>query len=109
MKHCQNRLGVVQKNLSDSRSLSWKLKKKVGQAKQVQKKAVANAQKKRSVHHFLHIQNRHGILFISWSKLDVQDIISIGGFTVPQLSPNLPPNSAPTTTTTLQNVTRVGV
>jgi chromosome segregation ATPase len=28
IKHCQNRLGVVQKNLSDSRRLSWKLKKK---------------------------------------------------------------------------------
>jgi hypothetical protein len=29
IKHCQNRLGVVQKNLSDSRRLSWKLKKKL--------------------------------------------------------------------------------
>jgi chromosome segregation ATPase len=28
IKHCQNRLDVVQKNLLDSRCLSWKLKKK---------------------------------------------------------------------------------
>jgi len=34
---------------------------------------------------------------------------ALGGFMAPQLGPNLPVNSAPTTTATLWNVTRVGV
>ena len=41
--------------------------------------------------------------------IDMNDgLASIGGFTAPQLSLNLLFNSAPTTGTTLQNVTRVG-
>ncbi|KAF8237492.1 hypothetical protein L208DRAFT_1247176, partial [Tricholoma matsutake] len=56
MHHCQNRIDVVQKKLSDSRNLSLKLKKQVNQAKE--KQAVANAQQKQqklsAVHHLQH-------------------------------------------------------
>ena len=58
MHHCQNRLNVVQKKLSDSRNLSLKLKKQVNRAKEIRKRAVANAQQKQqklsTVHHLLH-------------------------------------------------------
>jgi chromosome segregation ATPase len=58
MHHCQNRLNIVQKKLSDSRNLSSKLKKQVNRAKETQKQAIANAQQKQqklsAVHHLLH-------------------------------------------------------
>jgi glutamate-1-semialdehyde aminotransferase len=58
MHHCKNRLNVVQKKLSDSRNLSLKLKKQVNRAKEIRKRAVANAQQKQqklsAVHHLLH-------------------------------------------------------
>ena len=58
MHHCQNRLNIVQKKLSDSRNLSWKLKKQVNRAKEIRKRAVASAQQKQqklsAVHHLLH-------------------------------------------------------
>ena len=58
MHHCQNRLNVVQKKLSDSRNLSLKLKKQVNRAKESRKRAVATAQQKQqklsAVHHLLH-------------------------------------------------------
>ena len=58
MHHCQNRLNVVQKKLSDSINLSSKLKKQVNQAKEIQKQAAANAQQKQqklsAEHHLLH-------------------------------------------------------
>jgi chromosome segregation ATPase len=58
MHHCQDRLNVVQKKLSDSQNLSSKLKKQVNRAKEIRKRAVANAQQKQqklsAVHHLLH-------------------------------------------------------
>jgi hypothetical protein len=58
MQACQNRLNAVQKQLSDSRSLSFKLKKCVDRAKDVHDCAVLKAHQKQqrlsSVHHLLH-------------------------------------------------------
>ena len=58
MQACQNRLNAVQKQLSDSRSLSFKLKKCIDRAKDVRDRAVLKARQKQqrlsSVHHLLH-------------------------------------------------------
>jgi myosin heavy subunit len=58
MHHCQDRLNVVQKKLSNSQNLSSKLKKQVNRAKEIRKRAVADAQQKQqklsAVHHLLH-------------------------------------------------------
>jgi chromosome segregation ATPase len=58
MQHCQNKLHVLQSNLSESKSLSSKLKKQVNRAKETRKRAVASAQQKQqklsSVYHLLH-------------------------------------------------------
>ena len=58
MQHCQNKLHILQNKLSDSKSLSSKLKKQVNRGKEIQKQAVASAQQKQkkllSVHHLLH-------------------------------------------------------